>query len=90
MQTTESKQHEGLADARESATTPAGTGAAHDEHGVPSIVLDSERKLGRGPILGLLVLAVLLGAAILIGMRTRAHAEKELSTETTQDADTPA
>jgi RND family efflux transporter MFP subunit len=88
MNTTERKHDdEGMVDAREStAANTAAAGSGHEEHGAPPIVLDPNRRLGRGPIVGLVVLAFLLGLAILFGIHARVHAEEELTTETQQDA----
>jgi hypothetical protein len=66
-------------------TKPAAD-AVQGEHGAPTIVLDPTQKLGRGPVIGLIVLGLLLGAAILAGIHSRAHAEKQLTAETTQDS----
>ncbi len=57
-----------------------------EEHTAPPVVLDPSRKLGRGPILGLIVVGLLLGVAILVGIHSRVHAEEELKTETQQDS----
>ena len=84
MNSTETKPDKGMVDAQESMG--AGRDAAHDEHGAPPIVLDANRKLGRGPIVGLIVVALLLGAAILFGIYSRVHAEAALTTETQQDS----
>jgi RND family efflux transporter MFP subunit len=80
MNSTETTQPKGMADAQES------TEAVHGEHGAPPMVLDPTRKLGSGPIVGLIVVAVLLGGAILFGILSRVHAEEALTHETQQDA----
>jgi RND family efflux transporter MFP subunit len=59
---------------------------AHDPAEGPAIVLDPDRKLGRGPIIGVLVVALALGAFIVVGIRSRVHAEETLTTNTRQDA----
>jgi len=80
MNMTEDRYNEGMVDAQES------TEGAHGEHGAPPIVLDPGRKLGRGPVIGMIVLALCLGTAILLGIHSRVHAEEQLTTETAQDA----
>lgn len=70
-----------MVDAQES------TGAVHGEHGAAApIVLDPKRRLGRGPIFGVIALALVLGMAILLGIRSRVHAEEQLTAETRQDS----
>src|ERR1700733_10304457 len=59
---------------------------AHDPAEGPAIVLDPDRKLGRGPIIGALVAALALGAFIVVGIRSRVQAEETLTTNTRQDA----
>jgi RND family efflux transporter MFP subunit len=81
----EEKHDEGMVDASESIGMGSST-AVHGEHGTAPIVLDPHRRFGRGPIIGLIVLALLLGMAILRGIRSRVHAEEELTTETRQDS----
>ena len=83
MNATDTRQDRGMKD-----TNPS-TDAAQGEHGAPPIVLDPNRRLGRGPLLGLILVALLLGAAILVGIHSRVHAEEELTTETTQDSIMP-
>jgi RND family efflux transporter MFP subunit len=50
------------------------------------IVLDPKRKLGRGPMIGAILAALLLGILIAAGIRTRVHAEEALATTARQDA----
>src|SRR3984957_9928961 len=61
-----------------------------DENGQPKqpppIVLDTQRKLGRGPMIGGALAALVLGIFIVRGIRTRAHAEETLTTTTRDDA----
>jgi RND family efflux transporter MFP subunit len=52
----------------------------------PSIVLDANRKLGRGPIIGAILAALALGAFIVAGIRSRVHAEETLTVDTRQAA----
>jgi RND family efflux transporter MFP subunit len=81
----------GMKDVRESETSVENgqTAVQAPEHGPaegPAIVLDPDRKLGRGPIIGALVAALALGAFIVVGIRSRVHAEETLTTTTRQDA----
>jgi RND family efflux transporter MFP subunit len=69
-----------VTDAKRSTEIQAG------EHAVPPVVLDPGRKLGRGPVLGLIAVAVVLGVAILFGVHSRLRAEESLKTETQQDS----
>jgi RND family efflux transporter MFP subunit len=80
MEAIKARQETGMVDAQES------TGAVHGEHGAAPIVLDPKRRLGRGPIFGVIVLALVLGMAILLGIRSRVHAEEQLTAETRQDS----
>ncbi len=76
MNSTETTQPKGMTDAQES------TGAVDGQHGAPPIVLDPHRKLGSGPIVGLIVVALVLGGAILFGILSRVHAEEALTAPT--------
>jgi RND family efflux transporter MFP subunit len=81
MEAIKARQETGMVDAQES------TGAVHGEHGAAApIVLDPKRRLGRGPIFGVIALALVLGMAILLGIRSRVHAEEQLTAETRQDS----
>jgi RND family efflux transporter MFP subunit len=66
--------------------TKQSTEAAAGEHAAPPVVLDANRKLGRGPVLGLIAVALVLGVAILLGIHSRVQAENQLTSETQQDA----
>jgi RND family efflux transporter MFP subunit len=68
-----------------------GTPEQNDRHGhagqtAQPIVVDPDRKLGRGPAIGGILAALLLGVFIAKGIRTRVHAEETLTTTTRQDA----
>src|SRR6202453_1428701 len=69
--------HNGAIATMESETTEANGQA---------IVLDSQRKLGRGPIVVGVLAFLLLGILIAIGIRTRVHAEEGLATTAREDA----
>jgi len=63
----------------------------NDHHGQANqtarpIIVDADRKLGRGPVIGGVVAALVLGVFIVTGIRTRVHAEEKLTTSTRQDA----
>ena len=58
-------------------------------HHAPSektLEIDKDRKLGRGPLIAGVVVALVLGIFIVKGIRTRVHAEEKLTTATRQDA----
>ena len=69
--------HNGAIATMESETTEANGQA---------IVLDSQRKLGRGPIVVGVLAFLLLGILIALGIRTRVHAEEALATRAHEDA----
>ena len=83
----ETMQHK---DGKNMATKEAREGEMLDENHQPDqpppIVLDTQRKPGRGPVIGGVLAALLLGVFIVRGMRTRAHAEETLTTATREDA----
>ena len=64
------------------ATMESETTAASNQ----AIVLDSQRKLGRGPIVVGVLAFLLLGILIAIGIRTRVHAEDALASTAREDA----
>jgi RND family efflux transporter MFP subunit len=63
----------------------------NDHHGhatetVRPILVDADRKLGRSPVIGGVFAALVLGAFVVTGIRTRVRAEETLTTTTRQDA----
>jgi RND family efflux transporter MFP subunit len=80
MQHTDEMHDEGMSDARESELFE------EKEQSAPSVVLDPKRKLGRGPIIGAVVVALLFGGLIVTGIHSRVHAEEKLTASTKQDA----
>ena len=74
---------EGMSDAQESQPSHE---PAHHAPEEPSVVLDPDRKLGRGFVIGLLVMALVLAVFIAVGIRSRVHAEANLTRATQQDA----
>jgi RND family efflux transporter MFP subunit len=83
----ETMQHK---DGMDMAKNEAREGEILDENSPPNqpppVVLDTQRKLGRGPIIGGVLAALVLGIFIVRGIRTRAHAEDALTTTTREDA----
>ena len=86
MQHTDEMHDEGMRDARESELFEERDQSAHEDHSAPSVVLDPNRKLGRGLIIGAIVVALLLGGLIVTGIHSRVHAEEKLTSSTKQDA----
>ncbi|MBW4026722.1 MAG: efflux RND transporter periplasmic adaptor subunit [Acidobacteria bacterium] len=81
-------QHEeAMKDTREGGI-PAEEGkpAAHQTQTDPPIVLDSNGKIGRGPILVVAAVLLVIGVFIITGIRTRVHAEETLTKNTEQNA----
>ena len=78
------QQENGIKDTREGGVPEDQAHPAHDAQTEPPIVLDLNQRLGRGPVFGVLIGALLLGAFIFLGIRSRAHAEQTL-TKTTDD-----
>ena len=74
---TKDEMHNGAIATMESETTEASSEA---------IVLDSQRKLGRGPIVVGVLAFLLLGILIALGIRTRVHAEDALASTAREDA----
>ena len=77
---------DGIEDTRESEMFDENGQPAHEGQGAPPIVLDSQRKLGRGPIIGAGLAALVLGVFIVAGIRSRGHAEETLAKNTKQDS----
>ena len=76
----------GMKDTREGHD---GNEAAHPEADAqtqPPIKLDLNQKLGRGPIVGVGIVAVLLLGFIFLGVLSRMHAERTLKADTSDDA----
>jgi RND family efflux transporter MFP subunit len=85
-----SDQDEGMKDARESfpseqATTPAHH-AAKTAPQEATVVVDPNRRLSRGFLLGLGVVAVAILIFVVIGIRSRVHAETKLTESTHESA----
>ena len=59
---------------------------APESQTAPPIVLDPERKLGRGPIIAAFLLVLVLGVFIVDGHPGRVHAEETLAKNTKQDS----
>ena len=80
------QQIDGINDTLESEMSGENGQAPHRNLAEPSIALDSNLRLGRGPVIGAIVIALLLGVFIAAGIRSRVHAEETLATNTRQDA----
>jgi RND family efflux transporter MFP subunit len=78
--------NDGMKDTRESQMSEESGWLAPESQTTTPIVLDPNQKLGRGPIFGVIVAALILGAFIVAGIHTRVHAEEKLSDSTRQDA----
>jgi RND family efflux transporter MFP subunit len=74
---------EGMSDARESQPSMQ---PIHQAPAEPTVVLDPEKKLGRGFMIGVSVAALVFLLFIVAGIRSRVHAEDELNRTTQQDA----
>ncbi len=51
-----------------------------------TLVLDTNRRLGHGPVVACILVAIVFGAFIVMGIRSRVRAEETLATTTKQDA----
>ncbi len=77
---------EKMEDTRESTTSPVSGPHAAAGQTEPPIVLDPNRKLGRGPIIAAVCAALVLGFFIVIGIHSRVHAEESLTSTTRQES----
>ena len=73
---------EAIKDARESGMCDESGDPAH----TPPIVIDPNRKLGRGPIIGAAAVLALIGVFVAIGVRSRVHAEESLAASAKQNS----
>lgn len=71
--------NEAMKDARESEMPVEDRPSVLGVQAQAPVVLDTSRKIGRGPVIGGLLVALVLVAIILIGIRSRVHAEDRLS-----------
>jgi RND family efflux transporter MFP subunit len=88
MQSYDELQDDVMKDTREGGAAVESSDPAHGVQSEP-IVSDPNRKLGRAPILGVVLAALLLGIFIAVGIRSRAHAEQMLSTSSQQNSVLP-
>jgi RND family efflux transporter MFP subunit len=79
MQHSDEIQDETMKDTREGGVATEGSDPEHGTQTAPPIVLDPTAKLGRAPIIGVVIAALLLGIFIVIGIHSRVHAEEKLS-----------
>src|ERR1700761_4183454 len=84
MQHDDPIQDEAMKDTREGGVATEGSDPEHGTQTAPPIVLDPTAKLGRAPIIGVVVVALLLGIFIAIGIHSRVHAEEKLSSNAQQ------
>lgn len=80
------QRDDGMHNAEESEVTEAGQHGISELENQKSMAVDMRRKLGRGPIIGgvLLVLAVLV--AVAVGVHSRVRAESALASATSQSS----
>jgi RND family efflux transporter MFP subunit len=74
---------EGMTDARESLPSQEPLHHAPEE---PTVVLDPDHKLGRGFVIGVIAAVVVFAIFIAAGIRSRVHAEANLTRDTQRDA----
>jgi RND family efflux transporter MFP subunit len=84
MQHDDAIQDEAMKDTREGGVATEGSDPEHGTQTAPPIVLDPTAKLGRAPIIGVVIAALLLGIFIVIGIHSRVHAEEKLSSNAQQ------
>jgi RND family efflux transporter MFP subunit len=84
MQQSDAIQDEAMKDTREGGVATEGSDPEHGTQTAPPIVLDPTVKLGRAPIIGVVIAALLLGIFIAIGIHSRVHAEEKLSSNVQQ------
>ena len=84
MQNGDAIQDEAMKDTREGGVATEGSDPEHGSQTAPPIVLDPTVKLGRAPVIGVVIAALLLGIFIVIGIHSRVHAEEKLSSNAQQ------
>jgi RND family efflux transporter MFP subunit len=85
MQHSDEIQDEAMKDTREGGVAKEGSDPEHGTQTAPPIVLNPTAKLGRAPIIGVVIAALLLGIFIVIGIHSRVHAEEKLSSNAQQN-----
>jgi RND family efflux transporter MFP subunit len=73
-------------DTREGGVATENNDPAHGPQTEPPIVLDANRRLGRAPLIGVVVAALVLGVVIVAGIRSRARAEERLAHDSHRDS----
>jgi RND family efflux transporter MFP subunit len=86
MQQDVERQDDPMNDARESEGAQGNSSPAPATQTEPSLVLDTSHKLGRAPVMGVALAALVLGACIVLGLRSRVHAEETLSNISQQNS----
>ena len=84
------EQDYGLRDTQESTMQDPTNPQHHDPQGTRNIDLpmevDMNKKIGRGPAIGIAILAIVIATSIFINVRSRVHAEERLTKSTNQVA----
>jgi RND family efflux transporter MFP subunit len=86
MQHNHEIQDEVMKDTREDGVALESSEPAHGTQTKPLIGLDPKLKLGRVPIIGVALAALLLGVLIAAGIHSRVHAEERLSSNAQQNS----
>src|ERR1700684_2087133 len=86
MHTESERKDAGMNDTRESVVATEGIEAADAAKPEPAVALDTDRKLSRAPMIGVIVAALALGVFIAAGIRSRVHAEEELSNDSLRNS----
>lgn len=86
MQQHDDRDNPGIQDARESEIDPAGHHAIPEAEDRRRIIAHTKRRLGRGFVLGGILLALVLLAAIAAGLDSRLHTNIALASATKQSA----
>ena len=86
MHTESERKDAGMNDTRESVVATEGIEAADAAQPEPAVALDTDRKLSRAPMIGVIVAALALGVFIAAGIRSRVHAEEELSNDSLRNS----
>lgn len=80
------QRDDGMQDVRESEVTETGHHAISESDNQKRMAADMRRKLGRGPILGGILLVLALLVVVMVGLHSRVRAESALASTTSQSA----
>jgi RND family efflux transporter MFP subunit len=86
MEHGDGSQGETMKDTREGGVTTESSDHSQGTEAEPPIVLNPDRKLGRAPVIGVALAALLLGIFIAVGIHARVHAAETLSTTSQQNS----